>query len=257
MVSAEVLPPDENVPGINVYVEHMPLPGGARFETHAHWEHQVVWTASGSILVAVGERTWALPPTLALWVPAGVEHTTWAPRATAMRGVFVHPQIPSPWPEPTIVAVTALARELLELLSDVELLGPTRERAESLLLDLLRPVSVRAISLPMPADRRALEVARYLEEHPFESLGLEGWGRKVGASGRTLSRLFVDETGLTFSQWRTSVRMRVALARLAAGDSITAIAFDAGYSAPSAFIAAFRRATGETPGRYFRQPTPH
>ncbi len=193
-----------------------------------------------------------LPPTLALWVPAGVEHTTSAPRAVAMRGVFVHPRIPPPWPAPTVVAVTAVVRELIDLLSDVELLGPTRERAESLLLDLLRPVYVHTITLPMPVDPRALAVARHLEEHPSESFGIERWGRKVGASGRTLSRLFVEETGLTFSQWRTNARMRTALTRLAAGDPITAIAFDAGYSTPSAFIAAFRRTTGDTPGRYFR-----
>jgi len=254
-VSGQVFSPDEYLPGITVYVECLPLPGGFRFETHAHREHQVVWTASSSILVAVGERTWVLPPTLALWVPAGVEHTTSAPRAAAMRGVFVHPQIPSPWPEPTVVAVTAVVRELIDLLSDVELLGPTRERAESLLLDLLRPVYVHAITLPMPVDPRALEVARHLEEDPSESLGIERWGRRVGASGRTLSRLFVEETGLTFSQWRTNARMRTALIRLAAGDPITVIAFDAGYSTPSAFIAAFRRTTGDTPGRYFRDCT--
>jgi AraC-like DNA-binding protein/quercetin dioxygenase-like cupin family protein len=254
-MSAVVVSHDKFVPGITVYVERMPLAGGARFEPHFHREHQVVWASSGSIQVAVGERNWVLPPTLALWVPAGVEHTTWASRATAMRGVYVHPEIPSPWAEPTVVAVTAVVRELLDLLSDVELLGQTRDRAELLLLDLVRPVSVHAISLPMPADPRALEVARELEERPYESVGIECWGRKVGASGRTLSRLFVEETGLTFSQWRTNARMRLALVRLAAGDPIGAIAVDTGYGAPSAFIAAFRRAIGETPGRYFRDPT--
>lgn len=122
-MSAEVVAHDEYLPGINVYVERLPLRGGDRFETHAHREHQVVWTASSSILVAVGDRTWVLPPTLALWVPAWVEHATWATRAAAVRGVFVHPQILSPWPEPTVVTVTPVVRELLDLLSDVELVG--------------------------------------------------------------------------------------------------------------------------------------
>ncbi|MGQ0678346.1 MAG: helix-turn-helix domain-containing protein [Actinomycetota bacterium] len=256
-MSAGTLALDDHRPGINVYVERYPLPGGFQFESHAHREHQVVWTASGSIGVAIGERTWVLPPTFALWIPAGVEHTTSVPRGAAMRGVYVHSQIPSPWPEPTVVAVTTLARELLELLSDSELVGPIRERAESLLLDLMRPVSIASISLPMPVDPRALRVARHLAAHPSDSLGLQGWGQKVGASGRTLSRLFVDETGLTFSQWRTTARMRAALGRLAAGDPIKAIASDAGYSTPSAFIAAFRRATGQTPGKYYCHAAPH
>lgn len=75
-MSGEVLWPDGYMPGVDVYVERLPLAGGFRFETHVHREHQMVWTASSSILVAVGEHTWVLPPTLALWVPAGVEHTT-------------------------------------------------------------------------------------------------------------------------------------------------------------------------------------
>ena len=46
--------------------------------------------------------------------------------------------------------------------------------------------------------------------------------------------------------------MRTALTHLAAGDPTTAIALDAAYSAPSAFITAFRRTTVATPGRYLR-----
>lgn len=253
-MSGEAAPGDGYLPGITVYVEHLPLPVGARFASHAHREHQLVWTTSSSILVGVGAHTWVLPPTLALWVPAGVEHATSAPRSATMRGIWVHPQIASPWAEPTVVVVTAVVRELIDLLADVDLLGPTRERAEHLLLDLLRPVRVHAINLPMPVDPRALAVARHLEQHPSEAAGIERWGRQVGASGRTLSRLFVEETGLTFTQWRTTARLRTALTRIAAGDPIAAIACDSGYSTPSSFIAAFRRTTGETPGRYFRDP---
>ncbi len=56
-MSGEVRSPDGYLPGINVYVEHLPLAGGFRFETHVHREHQMVWTASSSILVAVDEYT--------------------------------------------------------------------------------------------------------------------------------------------------------------------------------------------------------
>jgi AraC-like DNA-binding protein len=237
---------------IAIYVERYELAEGTRFEAHRHSAHQIVWTSSGVVAVEIEGRTWVLPPTLALWVPAGIEHTTIVTRAGAMRGVYVlTASFPSVWSRPTVVAASTLVRELLDALGNPSLAGPTRAHAEALLIDLLQPVTEVAISLPMPIDDRALEVASGTLEHPADSTSLAEWGRRVGASSRTLTRLFVTETGMTFQRWRTNARLRVALSALGAGASITAVAHEVGYSSPSAFVAAFRRATGQTPGAYF------
>jgi AraC-like DNA-binding protein len=45
--------------------------------------------------------------------------------------------------------------------------------------------------------------------------------------------------------------MSAALSRLATGASVTRVAHDIGYGSTSAFVVAFRRATGTTPGAYF------
>ncbi|MGZ3016753.1 helix-turn-helix domain-containing protein, partial [Pseudomonas aeruginosa] len=73
----------------------------------------------------------------------------------------------------------------------------------------------------------------------------------VGASSRTLARLFLSELGVTFVHWRHQVRLAAALPRLAAGEAVARIAVDLGYQTPSAFSAMFRRLTGSTPSRYF------
>jgi AraC-like DNA-binding protein len=39
---------------------------------------------------------------------------------------------------------------------------------------------------------------------------------------------------------------------LAAGDPVGRVAGRVGYDTPSAFVAAFRRETGQTPGTFFR-----
>ena len=77
----------------------------------------------------------------------------------------------------------------------------------------------------------------------------------VGASERTLARLFLKETGVGFRQWRQRLRMLTAIERLAAGQDVTAVALDLGYSSSSAFIAMFKRELGETPGRFFGRQT--
>jgi AraC-like DNA-binding protein len=240
------------MPSPTVSVRRFDLGAGTRFDSHVHEVHQIVWTGSGVVAVDVDGRTWVLPPTLALWVPAGVRHTTWIARPGTMRGIYVRTSaFAPPWRRPVVVAVPGLMRELLDFLDDAVLPGAVRHRAEALLMDVLRPVAVAPITLPMPTDLRAVAVARGVLEHPGEGWSLEEWGRRVGASVRTLTRLFVAETGLTFAQWRTNAHLRVALSCLADGMSTSATARQAGYSTPSAFVAAFRRATGQTPGAYF------
>jgi AraC-like DNA-binding protein len=60
---------------------------------------------------------------------------------------------------------------------------------------------------------------------------------------------------MTFGRWRQRLRFVEALRLLAKGHAVTRVALDVGYQSPSAFISAFRRELGTTPGRYFR-PVP-
>ncbi|MFD0625227.1 helix-turn-helix domain-containing protein [Streptomyces sanglieri] len=80
---------------------------------------------------------------------------------------------------------------------------------------------------------------------------MEAWGRRVGTSGRTLARLFLADTGMSFGRWRTLVRLQAALPALAAGEPLHRVSRGVGYGTVSAFVAAFRRETGTTPGAYF------
>lgn len=112
-------------------------------------------------------------------------------------------------------------------------------------------VAGTALALPDPADRRLGRICQALLEDPADPRGLEEWARCVGASSRTLARLFLSELGVTFVHWRHQVRLAAALPRLAAGEAVARIAVDLGYQTPSAFSAMFRRLTGSTPSRYF------
>lgn len=77
-------------------------------------------------------------------------------------------------------------------------------------------------------------------------------GRAVGASERTLSRLFQCELGMGFTVWRAQLRLHRASLMLAEGASVTQTAAACGYSSASAFIHAFRAAFGRTPGSVYR-----
>jgi AraC-like DNA-binding protein len=152
-----------------------------------------------------------------------------------------------------VIAVSSLLRELtlracaLPVLYDES--GPAA-RIMTLILDEIAALPTVGLDLPMPRDARLRRICAALRAEPGSTRTLESWARATGASSRTLARRFVRETRLTFAEWRQQARLLDAMARLAAGQPVTAIALDLGYDSPSAFAAMFRRALGTPPSRY-------
>lgn len=228
------------------------MPEGVRFEWHAHDEHQLAWSPEGVLVVLTAGRSYILPPTRALWIPAHTEHETRASGVATLRSAYLRPsRCPIGWTTPTVVTVTPLLAELICHLEE-ELARAERARAEAVLFDLLAPLDAATIDVGLPADPRARDVADRLVADPADPRTLHEWGREVGASSRTLARAFLAETGLTFGRWRTLVRLQAALPHLAEGTAVSVVAGRVGYETTSAFVAAFRAHTGVTPGRYFR-----
>jgi AraC-like DNA-binding protein len=142
--------------------------------------------------------------------------------------------------------------ELLEYLSGDQLDAPKRTRAERVLVDLIVPVAAVSFDVRLPSDERAKRIADGLVDNLADERTLDEWGLEVGASARTLARVFLAETRLPFGRWRALLRLRAALELLAAGTSVSNVAETVGYASSSAFVAAFRRETGITPAAYFR-----
>jgi AraC-like DNA-binding protein/quercetin dioxygenase-like cupin family protein len=242
-------------PAAAVVVVTFPMPAGLVFDWHAHADHQLAWAASGVLTVRTSVTAWVLPPSRALWIPAGLRHETLSAGAATMRTLYIRPALcPIDWPDAEPVAASPLLAELIGYLEDPGLGPERRAHAETVLVDLLQPVTMTAIEVRMPAEDRARRVAEALAGDPADGRTLAQWGRQVGASGRTLARAFVAGTGLPFGRWRALLRLQAALPGLAAGEPVGNVARQVGYESVSAFVAAFRRATGVTPARYFRGP---
>ena len=50
------------------------LERGGGFDQHSHAKHQLAATASGVLVLVANGRSWVLPRTRGLWIPAGVRH---------------------------------------------------------------------------------------------------------------------------------------------------------------------------------------
>ncbi|MFE0459706.1 AraC family transcriptional regulator [Kitasatospora sp. NPDC058965] len=229
-----------------------------RIDWHQHTVHQLIHPSDGVLRVSTAQGVWVVPPLRAVWVPAGVAHAHQAHGPTRMRALaFPADRDPLPPGRPTVLAVSPLLREVVVALTDDlvtrQFDARQRRNLERVALDQLRGVDALPLHLPAPTDPRLVELTALLTRDPGDRRPLARLGAAVGASERTLSRLFRQQTGMTFPQWRTQLRLHHALTLLATGASVTTVAATCGYANTSAFIESFRLAFGGTPGQYFRR----
>jgi AraC-like DNA-binding protein len=71
-----------------------------------------------------------------------------------------------------------------------------------------------------------------------------------------VQRLFPAQTGLSFERWRARFLFLHAARLLVEGRRVSDVAEACGYRSPSAFVAAFTRLAGVTPGKYRRHIEP-
>ncbi|MDT3397459.1 helix-turn-helix transcriptional regulator [Streptomyces sp. B1866] len=232
----------------------VPLADRERIDWHFHTHGQLISPGRGVLRISTAAGAWIVPPQRAVWIPARVPHAHQAHGPTELRAlVFPASADPLGGGQPAVLAVPPLLREVIAALTGDPGLPPAHRRnLERVALDQLRRVEALRLCLPYPADPRLRDVAAILQDDPADCRTLAQLGAAVGAAERTLSRLFRAETGMTFPQWRTQLRLHHSLTLLASGASVTTAAAACGYSGPSAFIQAFRAAFGVTPGAYGR-----
>ncbi len=232
------------------------LPDRFFIDDHEHVRGQLIYASSGSIVVTTSKGTWVVPPLRAVWVPPGVRHCMQAVGAIEMRTLYFDPaHSPLATGDCCVVSVSALLRELTAEVTrmplDYALTG--RDAAVvDLLFHEIRPVGVEPLHLPMPSDERIARICRWILANPAEETSVAAWSKVVGASERTIIRLFPEQTGMTFTRWRQQARLLEAVQMLSANRPVTDIASSLGYDSTSAFSAMFRKALGCTPTEFFR-----
>ena len=238
------------------------LPSDYEIAWHSHPRFQLVYGAQGVMTVDTrgamsGENrgeTWVVPPQRAVWLAPGVEHRILTSSKVKFRTLYVAPDAAKAMPQRCeAFAITPLLRELI--LRATELPVEYDERGSAgrvmrLILDELASLVRLPYNLPMPASKVLSRICRALIDSPNDRVTIEALGLRHGTTTRTLARRFRRETGMSFSEWRRRARLLRALAWIAEGRPILAVALDLGYDSPSAFSAMFKREFGQPPSQY-------
>jgi AraC-like DNA-binding protein len=232
-----------------------------RTPAHQHDCGQLLVSLNGLYAVLIPDRSWLLPTHKGVWIPGNVQHR--------FSGRFAEPGKPvshcslyvpmetSPH-LPRDVRLIDISPLLLQLMMASVAIpndysyGGRDDRIMQLIVDEICRAPAMNLLLPLPRDPRLQRICRAFAIDPERTGKLEDWARLGALSMRSLTRLFRDETGITFSAWRQQLRLMEALSRLGSGAPATSVALDLGYASPSAFAAMFRRAVGCSPIEYQR-----
>ena len=235
-------------------------PRGTHLGLHVHREAQLLFASSGIMQVTTPKGRWLVPPARAVWLPPGIEHAVDVLADIEMRALLVpadwlakHPEAPRLAHE-FVVAVRPLLREAI--------LAAFKQDSHPKRIDLLIELALfelaededAATFMPLPTDPRARRVADMILADPASNRELEIFAHTVGASARTITRLFPAETNLTFKEWRQRARIMAAVEALGSGPvSIKQISAQLGFSSVAAFGHAFRQIMGMTPSEMVRR----
>ena len=239
-----------------VKVRARDLPADAHFLPHRHAWAQLAFCNTGITQVVVStpsEVTYIVPPSRAVWIPPGELHSVSVVETARLRTLYLDPStVPAGWTEGRLIIVSPLLRELiLALEAGASAQDAVIEAAlGTLILAEIARADTQTLGVPMPRDKRLRALCEAVLREPTAHATLADWVAGVGASERTIARLFRDELATTYQQWRQQALLARALPMLARGLPISQVAAASGYASDSAFSAMFKSAMGLSPSRF-------
>jgi len=235
----------------NIVAISRTLPAGFLIPSHSHNTGRLIYSASGTMTVVTPGGAYVVPPTRALLVPPRTKHEVNSAGKVEQRSLdLAKTSFPRRQSACRVIAVTPLLRDIILRLTEIGPRYPPRSyaaRIASLIPDEIRLAPTLPLALPIPRDPRLRRLCRILIDDPADSRSLAILAQHVGASTRTLARLFQAELAMSFIKWRQQARMMRAVALLAEGYSVTETSLEVGYASVSTFIRLFGRVFGMSP----------
>jgi AraC-like DNA-binding protein len=244
-----------------VRVRARSMPADTHFDPHRHPWSQLAYCASGIVQVTAqradggDEVTCIVPPSRAVWIAPGARHSVHVLEDARFRTLYIDASAtPQGWSGCRVIVVSPLLRELVSALDHTALAREREERLTHLVLDEIANAHIHALGVPMPntqsGDKRLRALCEAVLSAPAQRSTLAEWSAGFGASERTMARLFREELGVSYQQWRQQAILAHALPMLARGTPVSQVAAASGYASDSAFTAMFKAAMGQAPGQF-------
>lgn len=225
---------------------------------HKHRKGQLVVSAEGAITCRTLDGIRIVPSNGAVWVPGGVPHRIAISDNGRSYCVFIDQDV-APLPNSCATfSISPMLREMIfhlaKLPSLYPLEGPT-SRLVTVILDELAQMKAEPLHFAVTSHPKIQHIAAELVAAPDDRRPLREWAATVAMSERTLARLILKHTGMTFGRWRQQLHIVIAVQKLSQGGTLQIISQELGYESPSAFTAMFKKHMGQPPRRYLQART--
>lgn len=222
---------------------------------HSHATGQLVVSIRGVVGLASTEWRTALPPACALWAPPGLLHEGFIGSNSESLYLHIAPEWAQSLPDEPIrimlsPMVLAMIRHFTQIRAPFSAESHTGRLARVLLEEIQLAPRLPLNFAPLPYNAKLFCIAEEIVANPTLHRTVDEWSSFIYMSARNFSRLVSRETGMSFGQWRLRLMMLTATRRLLEGETSEQVAEALGYETASAFIAAFKRIFGMTPGQY-------
>ncbi|NKI73317.1 AraC family transcriptional regulator [Dickeya sp. CFBP 2040] len=217
---------------------------------HQHAQGQFVLVRQGMLYGHTAFRNWLIKPGMAVWIPPHTTHWGHGLHRVDLTVLYVTPSLcHCSSSDIKLLDASTLIIGLCERLAfpRIPLSDERRNRILQLLFEEIDEMPASNLSLPLPGDHRLKKITDSLIATPALRRSLAEWGKLVGATERTLARLFVRHTGLRFTEWHNRLLLSEAWRGLADNKSNDELAIQLGFSSSDSFGHWFRRMTGSSP----------
>lgn len=215
---------------------------------------QFVYAHKGVLVISTDDERYIVPPEQGVWLIPEIAHEVTTISDVELTSFYVDSTLLNMLPTKcSVLKVNDFLKALILEASKIKNIyqwSGTDGRLLRLILDRLSLASEVILQLPYPKDKRLLNMFAMIQKDPASNYNLTQWGKIVGLSARSLSRLYKSETGLSYRVWRQRLNIQIAISYLSVGKSITSISLCLGYESPSAFIHMFKANTDMTPNFY-------
>lgn len=231
--------------GIAVRIQHR------ESSYHQHQKGQLIFTQKGCMRLSMATSAHILLPSRLFWIPPSVFHRVQVTYSAEYRSVYLSQDLSKKLPaEPTSFYMNDFIKAVLEkfALSDWNTSWDD-ELGKAMLFVFFNELNNLPRSnidwLIYPTDKRLLNL------HTIKNLPtLKKLANNVGASEKTISRVLLKETGLSYAKWRQQWLKQRAIELLAQNYSTSEISDELRFSSDSAFVHLFTKLMGLPPSLY-------
>lgn len=231
-------------------------PANTQLARHSHRRAQFLYAMNGMMKVETDDGQWLVPPYSGVWIPATRPHRVLMP-GVSTHSLYIEPDAaPRAGGRCEVLQVSPLLHQLLLSACQLPLLyhedGHDGALIE-LVLHELKAATPLPMFTPLPQSAPLVALCSDFLRQPDIHCTPEQWAARLNKSARTFHRLFRQQTGMAFRDWRQQACLMYALTALREGRTITDVALSLGYEHPAAFTSMFRKTIGQAPTAFVRQ----